>query len=61
MKVNIVGMGYIGLPTALSLAAGGVKVTGTDKNTALLDTLRSGKLTLIEVSCKNKSCFGQNI
>ncbi len=48
MKVNIVGMGYIGLPTALSLAAGGVKVTGTDKNTALLDTLRSGKLTFKE-------------
>ncbi|MDD2418654.1 MAG: nucleotide sugar dehydrogenase, partial [Oscillospiraceae bacterium] len=48
MKVNIVGMGYIGLPTALSLAAGGVKVTGTDKNTALLDTLRSGNLTFKE-------------
>lgn len=48
MLVNVVGMGYIGLPTALSLAAGGIKVTGTDKNTALLDTLREGRLTFQE-------------
>ncbi|MDD2361553.1 MAG: nucleotide sugar dehydrogenase [Oscillospiraceae bacterium] len=48
MKVNIVGMGYIGLPTALSMAAGGINITGTDKNKALLDTLRAGRLTFKE-------------
>jgi len=48
MKVNIVGMGYIGLPTALILAANGVHVTGTDSNKELLDTLREGRLTFNE-------------
>jgi UDP-N-acetyl-D-mannosaminuronic acid dehydrogenase len=48
MKINVVGLGYIGLPTALSLAAAGVKVIGTDKNPQLLETLRQGKLTFQE-------------
>jgi UDP-N-acetyl-D-mannosaminuronic acid dehydrogenase len=49
MKVNVVGMGYIGLPTALSLAANGVCVIGTDKNKELLNTLREGRLTFSEI------------
>ena len=28
--VNVIGLGYIGLPTALMMAAHGVKVIGTD-------------------------------
>ena len=43
MKINVVGLGYIGLPTALSLAAGGWQVTGTDKNEALLRKLAAGE------------------
>lgn len=30
--INVIGLGYIGLPTALSFAANGVKVIGTDFN-----------------------------
>lgn len=30
--INVVGLGYIGLPTALMLASRGVKVVGTDYN-----------------------------
>ena len=29
-RVNVIGMGYIGLPTALALVNGGVEVVGTD-------------------------------
>jgi UDP-N-acetyl-D-mannosaminuronic acid dehydrogenase len=48
MKVNVVGLGYIGLPTALSMASGNINVTGTDKNSKLLQTLSEGKLTFQE-------------
>ena len=30
MEINVVGLGYIGLPTALMMAANGLKVVGTD-------------------------------
>lgn len=48
MKVNIIGLGYIGLPTALMFAASGVNVVGTDYNKELVETLKSGKLTFEE-------------
>lgn len=37
--VNVVGLGYIGLPTALMLAKNGVKTIGTDKNARLINSL----------------------
>lgn len=46
--VNVVGLGYIGLPTALMLASHGVEVVGTDYNKKLVDTLLDGKLTFKE-------------
>lgn len=46
--INIVGLGYIGLPTALSFAANGVKVTGTDSDTKRLGILRSGEMPFAE-------------
>ena len=46
--VNVVGLGYIGLPTALMLAANGVEVTGTDYNRELVETLNKGKTTFKE-------------
>ena len=46
--VNVKGLGYIGLPTALMLAAHGVQVIGTDKNEALVQSLREGKPTFEE-------------
>lgn len=47
-KLSIIGLGYIGLPTALMFAANGVEVVGTDLNTKLVDTLNEGKLTFEE-------------
>lgn len=48
MKVNVVGLGYIGLPTALSLAANNVQVVGVDKSQKVLDTLMKGEMTFKE-------------
>lgn len=46
--VNVIGLGYIGLPTALMLASHGVEVVGTDYNKNLVDTLNAGKTTFKE-------------
>ena len=47
-KLNIVGLGYIGLPTGLMFAANGIEVVGTDLNKKLVDTLNDRKLTFEE-------------
>lgn len=46
--INVIGLGYIGLPTALMFASHGLKVVGTDYNKELIATLKSGKLTFDE-------------
>ena len=46
--VNVIGLGYIGLPTALMMASHGVEVVGTDYNEQLISTLKSGKTTFKE-------------
>lgn len=46
--INIIGLGYIGLPTALMFASHGVDVVGTDYNKELVATLNAGKTTFEE-------------
>lgn len=46
--VNVIGLGYIGLLTALMMASHGVEVIGTDYNKELVDTLNAGKTTFKE-------------
>lgn len=46
--VNVIGLGYIGLPTALMFASHGVEVVGTDYNKELVATLNAGKTTFEE-------------
>ena len=46
--VNVIGLGYIGLPTALMLASHGISVIGTDYNKDLVATLNAGKTTFKE-------------
>lgn len=50
--VNVIGLGYIGLPTALMLAAHGVEVVGTDYNEELVRTLCRGDVTFKEKGLK---------
>lgn len=46
--VNVIGLGYIGLPTALMMASHGVEVIGTDYNKGLVSTLNAGYTTFKE-------------
>ncbi len=46
--INVIGLGYIGLPTALMMASHGVEVVGTDYNPELVATLNAGKTTFKE-------------
>lgn len=46
--VNVIGLGYIGLPTALMLASHGVEVVGTDYNQDLVNELQAGRVTFKE-------------
>jgi len=46
--INVIGQGYIGLPTALMFAKSGVKVVGTDINEELITSLQNGELTFEE-------------
>ena len=39
--INIIGLGYIGLPTALMFASHGCEVVGTDYNPQLIATLNA--------------------
>lgn len=46
--VNVIGLGYIGLPTALMMSAHGVKIVGTDYKKELVKSLSEGNLTFKE-------------
>ena len=48
MKINVIGLGYIGLPTSLTMANAGFEVIGTDYNKELVKTLNEGKVTFEE-------------
>lgn len=47
-RINVIGLGYIGLPTALMFAVHGIGVVGTDCNQQLVDTLSHGRTTFNE-------------
>ncbi|MBA2175364.1 nucleotide sugar dehydrogenase [Halobacillus locisalis] len=52
MAINVIGLGYIGLPTALMFAKNGLKVIGTDFDQELVNNLKEGKLTFEEDGLK---------
>jgi UDP-N-acetyl-D-mannosaminuronic acid dehydrogenase len=47
-KICILGLGYIGLPTAATFAAHGVKVHGVDINPRLIEILQKGEIHIHE-------------
>jgi UDP-N-acetyl-D-mannosaminuronic acid dehydrogenase len=47
-KVCMLGLGYIGLPTACTLANTGLRVVGVDTNPHVVNTLRNGDLHIHE-------------
>lgn len=48
IMINVIGLGYIGLPTALMFAAHGTEVVGTDYNAAIVEKLNAGQLSFEE-------------
>ena len=48
MKVSVLGLGYIGLPTALMLASHGVAVEAVDYNKDIVKSLQNGQVTFEE-------------
>lgn len=48
LKISILGMGYIGLPTAIAFARAGYTVYGFDVNQEVIDILKSGKIHIVE-------------
>ena len=46
--INVIGLGYIGLPTALMFAAHGNEVVGTDYNAQIVRTLNAGHTSFEE-------------
>src|SRR5690606_39083504 len=47
--VSVIGLGYIGLPTAALIARGGMKVRGVDVSQAVVDTINRGEIHIEEV------------
>lgn len=48
MKVSIIGLGYVGLPTAAVLASHKVEVVGVDVNKHTVDTINRGEIHIAE-------------
>lgn len=48
MKINVIGLGYIGLPTAAMFAHNGASVLGIDINQKIVDTINQGKIHIEE-------------
>ncbi|CAM2997421.1 UDP-N-acetyl-D-mannosamine dehydrogenase VpsB [Vibrio neptunius] len=47
-KVSVVGLGYIGLPTAAVIASRGIEVIGIDVNQHAVDTINQGEIHIVE-------------
>lgn len=47
-KICVIGLGYIGLPTATILASRGLTVIGVDINKKIVDVINSGKIHIVE-------------
>ena len=47
-KVNVLGLGYIGLPTAALMASRGLDVVGVDINSSVVESVNQGKVHIVE-------------
>jgi len=46
--VSVIGLGYIGLPTAAVLASRGIEVIGVDVSDKAVETINAGKIHIVE-------------
>ena len=47
-QVSVIGLGYIGLPTAAVIASRGVQVCGVDVSQQTVDTINRGEIHIVE-------------
>lgn len=47
-RISVIGLGYIGLPTAAVIASRGVDVIGVDVNQHAVDTINAGNIHIVE-------------
>ena len=47
-KISVVGLGYIGLPTAAVIASKGIEVVGVDVNQHAVNTINEGRIHIVE-------------
>ncbi|MCP4989517.1 MAG: UDP-N-acetyl-D-mannosamine dehydrogenase [Colwellia sp.] len=47
-KVSVIGLGYIGLPTAAVIASRDIQVIGVDVNQQAVDTINAGNIHIVE-------------
>ena len=59
-KVCVVGLGYIGLPTAGLLASKGFDVVGVDINEKIINTINKGSIHIIEKDLEEVICKAVN-
>ena len=52
-KITIIGLGYVGLPTALSFCKKGFKINGYDIDKKLIENLNNGSTKINENNVKN--------
>ena len=52
-KICVLGLGYIGLPTASTFATHGLKVVGVDVNPHVIETLRKGEIHIHELGLRS--------
>lgn len=48
MNINIIGLGYVGLPTAVLFASNGIQVIGVDINTEIVNKINNGSSHITE-------------
>lgn len=54
MKISVIGLGYVGLPTAVILANAGHQVVGVDINPNIIETINAGDIHIVEPGLKEK-------
>jgi UDP-N-acetyl-D-mannosaminuronic acid dehydrogenase len=47
-KISVIGLGYIGLPTAAVIASRGIEVIGVDVSQDAVDTINQGNIHIVE-------------
>ena len=57
-KICIIGLGYIGLPTASMFAVNGIHVRGVDNNPEIIKTLKNGNIHIHEPGLKEVATKG---